>query len=301
VPPEPPATKAIIESRWLVPAALLIVYVVWGSTYFGIRLALESLPPFLMAGFRFLVAGAVLFALSRARGEPLPTKVQWVSGLKVGALLPLVGNGGVVFAEQYVASSLAAIIIATVSLWATLFSGLFGKWPDRRQWAGIALGLIGVAVLNLDGELRGSPLAAGVLFFSAAGWAFGSVWSKRLDLPKGAMSSAVQMVCGGLLLLVVALVKGERLVQVPTATSLAALGYLIVFGSLLGFSAYTFLIRRTSAAVATSYAYVNPIVAVLLGVGFGAEKVSPNLLIALVVILAGVALVALPRPTKALQ
>lgn len=285
--------------RWLLPASLVTVYVVWGSTYFAIRLALESFPPFLMAAVRFLCAGALLYGLARLRGEPAPTRAQWLNSAKVGALLLAGGNGLVVFAEQYVASGLAAILIASVSLWATLFGGLFGAWPTRRQWVGIAIGLGGLTLLNVGADLRGNTLGIAALLLAAVSWAFGSVWSRRLSLPSSAMASAAEMLAGGVLLLGITAVRGERLSHAPSLSATLALAYLVLFGSILAFSAYVLLIRRASPAVATSYAYVNPVVAVLLGVSFGGEHIGPLTIVALAIILSGVALVALkPKPSR---
>jgi drug/metabolite transporter (DMT)-like permease len=293
-----PAPRTEDSARWLVPAALLTVYIVWGSTYFAIKLVLESFPPFLMAGARFIVAGALLFGICRVRGEPVPTFRQWRAALLVGLLLLVCGNGLVVFAQRSVASGLAAILIASVSLWATLFSGLFGLWPTLRQWAGIAVGMSGLVVLNLGSDLRGNPVGVGMLLLAAMSWAFGSVLSRRLDLPPGAMASACEMLCGGVVMLVLGAVRGELIPQTATTSAVLAFLYLTLFGSLLAFSAYVLLLKRASAAVATSYGYVNPVVAVLLGVGFGGERIGTQTVVALGVILSGVALVALGPKTS---
>lgn len=287
------------EKRWLVPAALLTVYLVWGSTYFAIGRALESYPPFLMASARFVVAGSLLLGVLRLRGAPRITARQWRSAAIVGLLLLAGGNGGVVYAQQSVASGLAAVLVASVSLWSALFGGLFGTWPTLRQWLGVAVGLVGLVLLNLGGDLRGNSVGVAALLFAAMSWAFGSVWSRKLDLPEGALSSAAHMICGGLALLVLALLHGEQLPRHVTLSATLALGYLVVFGSLLGFSAYVFLIRHTSPALSTSYAYVNPVVAVLLGVTLGAERIGLGTVGALAVILSGVALVALPSRWRA--
>jgi len=288
------------SARWQVPVALAIVYVVWGSTYFAIRVALQGgFTPFVMAGVRFLVAGGLLFALARLRGEPIPTRVQWINAAKMGLLLLVCGNGLVVTAEQWVASGLTAVLIASVTLWSTLFEGLLGTWPNRRQWLGLAVGLSGIVLLNVNAELRGSALGVGLLLFSAAAWAFGSVWSRKWDLPKGAMASAAEMLTGGAVLATLAFLHGERLPAAPSQASVLAVLYLILFGSIVAFSAYLVLIRRASSAVSTSYAYVNPAVAVLLGVTFGAEQISPLTFAALGVILSGVVLVAMaPKSSR---
>ena len=275
--------------------ALLAVYVIWGSTYLAIRIALEGFPPFLMAGVRFVFAGAVLFAFLRARGMPAPTRRQWRSAAIVGGLLLLGGNGGVVFAEQTVASGLTALGVATVALWSAIFAGLWGHWPRRLEWVGLALGFAGVALLNLGGNLRASPAGSTALAIATMSWAFGSMWSRHLDLPGGLMASAAEMLTGGALLLVASAVVHEGLPAVHSARPVWALVYLVVFGSWVGFSAYVYLLRRVRPAVATSYAYVNPVIAVLLGLGLAGERIAANEWVAMPVILAGVALVVLGR------
>ena len=287
------------RARWLVPAALLAVYLVWGSTYYAIRVALEGYPPFLMGGVRFVLAGGLLFLGMRLRGAPGLTARQWGLAAAVGTLLFGVGNGGVVYAEQTVASGLTAILIASVSLWATLFGGLFGTWPTRRQWLGLGVGMTGLFLLNLGGDLQGNTTGVVVLLVASMSWAFASVWSRRLALPAGLQASAAYMLGGGLSLLLMAVLHGERLPHPVNPTATLALGYLVLFGALVGFTAYMFLVQHTSPVVATSYAYVNPVVAVLLGVTLGAEQIGRGTLGALAVVLGGVALVALPQRRNA--
>jgi drug/metabolite transporter (DMT)-like permease len=274
----------------LIALALLAVYLIWGSTYLGIRVALEGFPPFLMAGMRFIIAGGVLYAGLRARGAAAPTWRQWRDGALLGVLLLVLGNGGVVVAEQWVASGLAALSVATVPIWAALFAGLLGRWPSKLEWAGLALGFAGVVLLNLEGDMRAQPIGAIILAFAAASWAFGSVWSRRITLPAGAMASAVQMLAAGLVLLCGGLLAGERMAGLPGIRPLLAFGYLIA-AALVAFSAYNYLLRRVRPALATSYAYVNPPVAVGLGFWLGGERIGGGGLLAMVVILAGVALV----------
>lgn len=281
---------APLHGRLSIALALLAVYLIWGSTYLGIRVALEGFPPFLMAGVRFLVAGGVLYIWLRARGAPAPSRAQWAGGALLGMLLLVGGNGGVTFAEQWVASGLAALGVATVPLWAALFAGLLGRWPGRVEWLGLALGFVGVALLNLEGDLRAQPIGALILALAAASWAFGTVWSRRLTMPTGLMASAVQMLAAGPALLLAGLASGERVTSLPGSRPLLALGYLIV-AALIAFSAYNYLLRRVRPALATSYAYVNPPVAVGLGVWLAGESIGGSGLLAMVVILAGVALV----------
>ncbi len=270
---------------------MLAVYLVWGSTYLAIRIALEGLPPFFMAGARFLVAGGVLFAVLWLRGAPAPSARQWRSAALVGGLLLLGGNGGVVVAEQWVASGLAALGVASVALWSALFAGLWGQWPRRMEWVGLAVGFGGVALLNLQGGLRASPAGAAALLVGTMSWALGSMWSRRLDLPTGLMAGAAEMLAGGAMLVGVGVAWGEKVPSTLAPGPLLALAYLIVFGSWIGFSAYLFLLRRVRPATATSYAYVNPVIAVFLGVALGGETITGTEWAAMPVILAGVAIV----------
>ncbi|MDD5562156.1 MAG: drug/metabolite exporter YedA [Thermoanaerobaculaceae bacterium] len=277
---------------WLpIVAAMGAVYVVWGSTYLAIRIALEGFPPLLMAGIRFLVAGGVLFAVLWLRGAPAPSARQWRAAALVGGLLLLGGNGGVVVAEQWVASGLAALGVAAVALWSALFAGLWGQWPHRMEWVGLAVGFAGVVMLNLEGGLRASPAGAAALLVGTVSWALGSMWSRRLDLPSGLMASAAEMLAGGAMLIVAGIAAREEVPHAVAPRPLLALAYLIVFGSWVGFSAYLFLLRRVRPAAATSYAYVNPVIAMFLGVGLGGETITASEWAAMPVILAGVAIV----------
>jgi len=285
-------------SRFLIPLALLGVYLIWGSTYFAIRVALESFPPFLMAAIRFPIAGLLMFALLRWRGIPAPTPRQWLNCFITGSLLLAAGNGLVCYAEQTVASGIAAVAVATVALFIALFSGLYGSWPNRIEWFGLAIGFVGVIVLNFGGELRASPTGAIALVCATIGWAFGSVWSKHQNMPQPAMSAAAQMFCGGITLAAIALIRGEHIIGTPTPHALEALLYLIVFGSLLGFSAYIYLLHNTRPAVAASYAYVNPPVAVLIGVLIAGETVTRFDIIGMIIILVSVAAITLAKTKR---
>ncbi|ANE44741.1 drug/metabolite exporter YedA [Deinococcus puniceus] len=280
----------------LTPAVLLalgIVYVVWGSTYFGIKIAIGSLPPLGMLGIRFLVAGVILFAFLRLRGAPMPTARQWGASAVVGLLLLGGGTGLVTLAERDASSSVAAMVIAVSPLFAALFARLWGERTGGREWLGIGVGLLGIALLNV-GELQATPLAALLLILAPLCWTFGSQWSRHLPLPPGLMGSAAEMVTGGVLLFGFSLLMGEQW-GTPTSASLWALAYLTIFGSLVAYSAYMYLVAHTRPALATSYAYVNPVVAVLLGVGLGGETLGALGWVALGVILAGVMLVAWPK------
>jgi drug/metabolite transporter (DMT)-like permease len=275
--------------------ALLALYLIWGSTYLGIRIAIESIPPLLMMGIRFIVAGGVLYLFLRIRGVPTPNRSQWLGSTAVGILLIGGGMGGVATAEQWVPSSVAAVCIATAPLWISLFAGLWGRWPVRSEWLGLGLGFVGVVLLNLGSGLWTSPFGAIILLIAPICWAFGSAWSYHLQLPSGLMASATQMLIGGVCLTIIGLILGQRLTIMPSLQSLLALFYLIVFGSLIAFSAYGYVLRRVRPALATSYAYVNPVVAVCLGVAIAGESVTLLTIVAMVVILVGVGLISLGR------
>jgi len=283
----------------LVPLALVSLYLVWGSTYLAIRIALDSYPPFLMAGVRFLCAGGALYAFLRWRGMAAPTRVQWANAAVTGTLLLGLGNGLVCYAEQSVASGLAAVAVASMPLFAATFGGLYGQWPRRMEWFGLAVGFAGVVLLNLSGGMAGTPLGAIALVIAAASWAFGSVWSRRRDMPPAAMNTAAQMLTGGAILFVGALTFGERFPDSPTTSATLALVYLAVMGSLVGFTAYLYLLNTVRPALATSYAYVNPPVAVLVGAMFGGEVVHTFDVVAMAIILGGVGLIALARERSA--
>lgn len=281
-------------SRAGVLLALLAVYLIWGSTYLAGKLALQSYPPMVMGAVRFALAGGCLYVFARARGEAPPTRRQWAYAAAIGALLFVCGSGLVAFAQQRVDSGLAAIMVAAMPLWAGVFGGVFGTWPSRSEWASLALGIAGVVLINLDANLRANLPSALALVASPMLWAFGSVWSRRVDLPRGFMASAAMMLTASLLFAVLAGSSWATL-QRPTVTATAALLYLILFGSLVGFSAYQYLLSRTHPSVATSYAYVNPVIAVLLGVFLGRERLTPHALAGGILVSAAVAWVVAGR------
>lgn len=278
-------------------AALAIVYVVWGSTYLAIRFALEGgWPPLTMvSGVRFLLAGAAMYAFLRWRGVAAPTRGQWKRLAMLGLLLLLLGNGCVVLAEQTVSSGLAAVAVASVPLWMGLFGMLFGQRPSRMEWLGIAIGFAGVLWLNAGSSLNASPVGLVLLLVAPIGWAFGSVWARGRDLPSPFMAAAGQMLCGGAMLLVAGVLRGESLPQAVTAHGTLALAYLAVFGSVVAFSAYVWLLQHVRPALVSSYAYVNPAIAVALGAWLAGEHFGVNELGAMAVILAGVVTITLAR------
>ncbi len=277
----------------LVWGCLLAVYLVWGSTYFVIKVAIGSMPPLGMLGLRFVVAGAALYGVLRLRGAAPPSPQGWRWSAVIGVLLLLGGTGMVALAERQASSSVAAMMLAVSPLFAALFGRIWGEKTGGREWLGIGVGLLGLALLNVS-ELHATPLAAALLIAAPLCWTFGSVWSRHLPMPAGLMNSAAQMLTGGLVMLLLSAVLGERW-HWPSAASAWSFAYLIVFGSLLAYSAYTYLVLHTRPALATSYAYVNPLVAVLLGVGLGGEHLRPLGWLALAIIVGGVGLMAWPR------
>ncbi len=296
---EPPSAASAAAPRFSprlpVALALVSVYLVWGSTYLAIRIGLESYPPFTMAALRFLSTGAVLYAFLRWRGVAKPTMLQWRNCAVTGTLLLGFGNGLVCWAQQTVSSGLAAVAVASMPLFAAIFGAWFGQWPRRLELIGLLVGFAGVILLNIGGDLAGSRLGALALLAAAASWAFGSLWSKRQDMPEPMMNTAAQMLTGGVALTVLALINGNGLPVAPTLRATLALAYIAVFGSIIGFSAYLYLLRTVRPALATSYAYVNPPVAVLFGALLADERVHALDIVGMAVILGGVAIITLAR------
>ena len=277
---------------------MFALYVIWGSTYLGIRVALESYPPFLLAGFRFAIAGLLMLGALRVRGAAMPTARQWRNAAVTGILLLGFGNGLVCYAEQSVSSGISAVAVASMPLFAAVFTGLYGEWPTRRETIGLLIGFVGVIILNLGSGLSASHVGAAALIIAAAAWAFGSVWSRRQDMPAGPMNTSAQMLCGSVALLLVGFLGGEKLPPHPSFHATMAAAYLIVFGSLVAFSAYLYVLKHARPALATSYAYVNPPVAVLFGVVLLGEKVGPYDLVGMAIILIGVGTITLTRQRR---
>jgi drug/metabolite transporter (DMT)-like permease len=293
-----PELERPANRRLRIALALLTLYLVWGSTYLAIRVGLQAYPPFGMPGIRFLIAGALMFAVLRLRGMPAPTLRQWRNSAFVGFLLLTGGNGLVCYAEQSVSSGLTAVAVASMPLFAALFAGMYGDWPRKLEWVGLLVGFAGVVLLNIGGSLGASPSGAIALIAAPLCWAFGSVWSRRQDMPPPAMNTAAQMLCGGAFLIPVAWLHGEHLpTEFPLMPTLAVV-YLALAGSILAFSAYVYLLENVRPALATSYAYVNPPVAVLFGVLLGGESVHPLDIVGMLVILTGVAAITLTRAKK---
>lgn len=298
-------SDAQAASRGSILAALAAVYIIWGSTYLAIRFAVETLPPFLMAGVRFTVAGAILYGWRRARGVPRPTAAQWKAATVVGALMLLGGNGGVVWAEQWIESGTTALIVASVPFWMVLLDWLrpSGHRPPARVWAGILIGFGGVLLLmGGPGTAPEYTTAFIVLLLASIAWAAGSLYSRSASLPAPLLATGMQMLTGGLLLLLAGAATGEVGGLDPGAFSMRsvlALLYLIVFGALIGYSAYVWLLRVTEPALASTYAYVNPVVAVILGWLLAGERMSLGITLAGAVIVAGVVLITTSRTRPA--
>jgi drug/metabolite transporter (DMT)-like permease len=298
-------SSQIAPRRTWVIVAFAMVYVVWGSTYLAIRVAVETLPPFLLAATRFLFAGALLFAWMRLRGVSLPSKNQWRNSAIAGVLMLLGGNGLVVWAEQTVSSSLAALLVALTPVWFVLLDWLRpgGKSPAAYTWAGILVGFAGVALLVTGHDASGANVTKnpwGVVALVVAGlsWAAGSLWSRYHEKPESPwMNAALQMLCGGVALLMLSLFRGEPMhfhFARASPHSWWSLLYLVVFGSWIGFSAYVWLLKVTTPARVSTYAYVNPVIAVLLGRLLLDEPLGRQTIWAAAVILAGVVLTTLP-------
>ena len=279
--------------------ALAAVYLIWGSTYLGIRFALEGgFPPFLLGGIRFTIAGTLMYAFLRGRGMPPPSRAQWGNALVLGILLMLLGNGMVNLAEQTVSSGMAAVAVASAPLWMGVFSAMRGDRPTRGEWVGLGIGFIGVLWLNAGSSLSATPMGMIALLVATLAWSFGSIWSRGRDLAPPFMNAAAQMLCGGVAMVVAGRLAGERMYALPTPHALGAFAYLIVFGSWIGFTAYIWLLHHVRPALAGSYAYVNPAIAVMLGAWLAGERFGTHELVAMGVILLGVVAITLAKAAK---
>ena len=282
-----------------VALALAAVYLIWGSTYLAIRYALEGgFPPFLLGGIRFLIAGGLMYGLLRWRGVAAPTRPQWRNAAVMGVLLLLLGNGMVNLAEQTVSSGLTAVAVASAPLWMGIFAAMRGQQPNGMEWLGLGIGFLGVLWLNVDSSLAASTVGLVALLVSSLAWSSGSIWSRGRDLPSPLMAAAAQMLCGGVAMCLVGAVIGERFDRMPSAQGIAAFGYLIVFGSWIGFSAYIWLLHHVRPALAGSYAYVNPAIAVALGAWLAGERFGRHELLAMGVILLGVVAITFARAAR---
>ena len=284
--------------------AFAAVYIIWGSTYLAIRIAIETIPPFLMVGSRFFVAGLMLYAWVRAHGEERPTLLHWRSATIVGVLLLVLGTGVVVWAEEKVASGIAALLVSVVPLWIVLLQWLRpgGKRPNAWVIGGVVLGLAGLWMLvnpTSDGGAQRNVVAEGVLLLAALSWAIGTLYSKRAPLPKSKfIGTAMEMIAAGAVLIVAGLVTGEAghlALGAVSARSWGALLYLVVFGSIIGFTAYIWLVNTVSPTLLSTYAFVNPVVAVFLGWAVVSEPLNARMLVAAAIIVGAVALITIGR------
>jgi drug/metabolite transporter (DMT)-like permease len=297
------------SSRTLIIAAFAAIYVVWGSTYLAIRVAVETLPPFLSAGLRFLIAGGLLLPFLVRRGFAKPSRQQWRHAWIAGTLLLVGGNGLVMWAEKTIPSGLTALIVALAPVWFALIDWLRprGVRPQFRTIVGIIIGFIGVVMLvnGRGNSLHGQAYWLGALAVILAGlsWASGSLFAKHSpNAGSPWMNASAQMICGGAGLLVVGVAVGEPFRtdwSRVSGRSLAALAYLIVFGSWIGFSAYVWLLKMTTPSRVSTYAYVNPLIAVFLGWALLGESLNAHMLVGALVVLAGVITITIPAGAMA--
>jgi drug/metabolite transporter (DMT)-like permease len=291
---EPPSSIAI----W---TAMVSVYLLWGSTYLAIRIGIETIPPFMMAATRFLIAGGILYAIRRVMGDGRPSRSEWRPAAVIGILLLVGGNGGVVWAEQRVASGIAALLVGTAPLWMILIESLHpgGRKPNRWAMFGIFLGFVGITLLIGPPQVTGHGeeidiIGAFVLIFATLSWAIGSLYSRQAKLPSSPLlGTAMEMLAGGGALLLLSFLAGEfsrlNLAHI-SLRSLGAMVYLIIFGSWIGLTCYTWLLRVAPTPLVFTYAYVNPVVAVLLGHLLASEPLTVHILIAATIVIGSVAL-----------
>ena len=277
-------------------ACLAATWLIWGSTYFAIKVALISFPPFLQNGTRFLLAGSILLAWAWWRRQAMPTLVQWRNAVIVGALMLSANVGGVAYAEQWLASGLVTAFIAIVPALITVASVPFGVRPSRLEVVGIALGFCGVMLLVRGTAFAASPIGVFAIVTAALGWSIGSVLSQHvLRLAPSASGFASAMLCAGAVLLVLSIITGERLSWPPQPAAVRAWVYLSIFGSLIAYSAYMTLLANTRPALATSNSFVNPVIAMILGVAVGGEMVTRQEWLAVGIIVLGVTVLILGR------
>jgi drug/metabolite transporter (DMT)-like permease len=292
-------------SRGQIIAAFASIYIIWGSTYLAIRYAVATIPPFLMGGARFLISGALLYLWARYRGAPAPTKLHWRNAVIAGGFLLLGGNGAVVWAEQFVPSGLTALLVSILPFWLVIIEWVRPprKRPSTAVLVGLIVGFIGIIVLVGPGNVGGhgdvKPIGALVLILGSLSWAIGSFWSRDAQLPEsGLLTTGMEMLGGGLLLMLVGAVTGEfSQLDMNHISRISAVGlaYLITFGSLLGFTSYIWLLDKVSPAHLGTYAYVNPIVAVLLGWAIAGELLSFRTAVAAAIVICAVALITTAR------
>lgn len=302
----PSQEKPGSPSSFLIWSAMISVYIVWGSTYLAIRFAVQTMPPFLMAGVRFLIAGSVLYLFRQAMGDPRPSWKEWRSASVIGTFLLVGGNGGVVWAEQWVASGVAALLVGTAPLWMILIDMLHpdGRRPNRWSILGVGLGFIGIVILidplqSVSSKETIDPTGAGVLVLASLLWSIGSLYSRQAKLPSSPLlGTGMEMLTGGLGLILLGILTGElgrvSLLSISRASWLGWL-YLLVFGSWIGFTAYTWLLRSAPTPLVSTYAYVNPIVAVLLGYFLAEEVLTFRIFVSALMVVGSVALISITQ------
>jgi drug/metabolite transporter (DMT)-like permease len=296
--PDAVVAKPAVDPRLI--ASLAAVYVIWSSTYLAMRIVVVELPPLLTAALRFGAAGVVMLAIALRRGAKLPSLRDWLRVAPAGVLLFVGGNGFVSIASQSLTSGGIAVVCAMMPLWVGVLGYMIGERPTAREWISLLVGFVGVLVLMGSPSLAGKPIHIGLVLLSPILWAAGSLIARRTKDVGGAhgglVGPALQMLTGGAVLATLALVRGERLPIDASATSWLALGYLWIFGSLVAFTAYAWLLRNARPVVATSYAYVNPILAVLIGAALYGEPLSWTTAVANILIV-GAVMLALTKRT----
>jgi drug/metabolite transporter (DMT)-like permease len=286
------AARAAAPATWLVGVCLFCVYVIWGTTYFALKVGLEGAGPYFLIGTRFLAAGLPLMAWLRFRGHPLPSLRQWRGATIIAFLLLIVSLGNVTVAEKWVSSGAAATLISLLPLVVALWSVAFGHRPRPLEWVAIGMGFAGTIVIVTGHELRANAQGTVLILIGISAWSLGSLLSRRIETPPGAMGFAAEMLAGGAMALLLSLLFRESWTLPHASRVWWAWGYLVVFGSLIAFSAYRFLVEHVAPTLAATYAYVNPPVALLVGWALGNESFSANVLLGLPIVLASVGLLA---------
>lgn len=292
--------NAPVVSRWLLIAAFAVLYIVWGTSYIGIHFATETIPGFLMSGLRFLIAGSILFTIAKRSGAPMPSRAQWKSALIAGFLLFVLNNAGIVWAQSNgLPTGISALMIATTPLFFVLIAWVRGTKPTRPVFMGMLIALLGIALLidpaTFVSDVNMHPIAPFVVLVAAFTWALGSLYARDANLPGSApMSTGMQLLAGGAFQLILSLVTGELSafdVSTVSAQSVFAMLYLAVMSSVITFTAYVWLMRVAPAAQVATYAYVNPVIALILGALLANEVIGPRTLIAAMVIISGVVII----------
>jgi drug/metabolite transporter (DMT)-like permease len=274
----------------MIGACLAAVYIIWGTTYFAIKVGVGGIAPLFLAGTRFLVAGGALMIIQMLRAQRMPTPRQWRNAALLGLLLLVVGNGGVTVAERWVSSGATVALISVMPLATALWSGALGEWPRGREWLAIGLGGVGAAVMLMGRDLHGSIPGTALILLATTCWSLGTVLARRLDVPHGPTGFGAEMFCAGVIALALSAMLGEHWVLPAAPKFWWAWAYLVIFGSLIAFSAYRYVVERVSPTLASTYAYVNPPVALLVGWWLGNESFSSNVLVGLPIVLSAVAL-----------